>query len=244
MLPINFITNSKIPDPSVLQLLGNKSRPNQEQASAEKKDNNDSFIPNNNRASTNEYVLRHSKDYIDMSVREIDENNDEDDGEYINYYSNFKNILEAHARPKTAPFFSSRATKANTFEFDDNYEKISPIKASSDIYPMSANRADTDRPISIEYFDTIYFSSINKDAKEDETLACKQPSFVKQTCNEFVQVDKFEIHEALRYLMSPISRHRLEFADMICRKLVISALMAGSMDNITCSCVFFKGSGI
>jgi hypothetical protein len=243
MLPINFIQHSKIADPAVMHLIHN-STPNQDKKDDSMDKNDGENFKFHNDESTNEYVLRHSKDYVELNPREIDDLNNEDDGEYINYYSSFKNILEAHARPKTAPFFSSRANKTNTFEFDDNYEKISPIKASSDIYPMSSNKADVDRPISINYFDTINFSSVNKETKDNTTLTSNQPSFLKPTCNEFVQVDKFEIHEALRYLMSPISRHRLEFADMICRKLVISALMAGSTDNITVSCVFFKGSGI
>jgi hypothetical protein len=246
MLPSNILINPGYTDPSVKELLEKPLESEQAESTLINTD-----------ANVREFVLKYGRDQNLQNFEDAlnAENEDEFDDEYINFYGQFKTLLEAHARPRSAP----GNKKHVTLEFDENYERISPIKASSDIYPLSATRigreTDSVRPLSAEYYETIGYNSMNKPQNENEDITITTPltkdveyvdnvEKVKQTCNEFVQVDKFEIHDALLYLMDPMSKHKLEFADTISRKLVISALMAGCNDNITVSCALFNGCGI
>ncbi len=174
------------------------------------------------------------------------ETNDSDDIENTEIESSWsdkeKNQFYKENRPRT---IADNSNQKNTI--NNNF------KSNSDIYPIG----NCKQAIVNQYHDTkIYMNQLklferqknsieNKKSSLDLSDSSKKNTNLNQIGYKNIQVNEQEINKHLRDQMADRkAAKRLEISEALAEKLVASALLAGSKDNITVNCILFSGSHI
>lgn len=129
-------------------------------------------------------------------------------------------------------------------------------KCNSDIYPYNTSLSKDDELLSIDY------SSVNQplittqsatEIKSDrsvkqEVARVHHNNRMKPTSVHTVQVDEYELnkwarrHQQLLGVETAAVMRNLDLAESLSEMLANAALLAGSTDNITVSCILLPGS--
>lgn len=163
-------------------------------------------------------------------------------------------------RPRTAPHeiikFETKKSRHKKEKYGFNFKKETeennkPTKyCHSDIYPVRKTNV-----VMNEYHDfRLDIGQIKDLAVKDFQLQLNDSSLDKETLTDqeksqinskSIQVNDFEIKKYLRGQMeNRIGAQRLEVSENIVEKLITSALLAGSNENITVNCLLFSGSDL
>lgn len=155
-------------------------------------------------------------------------------------------------RPKTTPhesmkFYSDDKKSRKKKSSDDLNRKI---YSSSDIYPVRKSHAVMNRhhdlKLDLNDLRQVTVKDLNtqlraNDPDKENLLEEKKI----ETSFKSVQVNDFEIRKYSREIMDNKEDAKcLEVSEAIADKLVTSALLAGSNDNITVNCILFSGSDL
>ena len=164
---------------------------------------------------------------------------------------------EEEQRPQTLPDeYLNKDLKTN---YDDSFKVYSATKSNSDIFPLnkgqtSATKKQNDdirfneQPMTIEDYTKHLLSSINKNNSMLSKLSVEVELFAKKllkdTSNEITQVNTHDIEKEFRKYMDKAVRFKLDITDEISKRLVNSALHAGSDENILINCILLPSSCI
>jgi hypothetical protein len=164
---------------------------------------------------------------------------------------------DQNTRPQTLPDeYLNKDLKTN---YDETFKVYSATtKSNSDIFPLnrgttSATKKQNDQiryneqPMTIEDYTKHLLSSISKNSnsilsKMSAEVEQFAQNLIKNTSNEITQVNTHDIEKEFRKYLDKAVRFKYDITEEISKRLVNSALHAGSDENIFINCVMLPGS--
>lgn len=155
-------------------------------------------------------------------------------------------------RPKSTPHDLIKAEipqKKSKKKKNHELNEYKKIYSSSDIYPVRKSHALMNQHHDLR----LDINDIKDITMEDINLQLNSKQFERETLEtkfvdlkyKSIQVNDYDIKRFARNVMeNREDAKRLELTELVVERLVISALLAGSRDNITVNCVLLPGSDL